>query len=123
MNPGFGSWLIGMSLGTGGGMLGMASVTFSVLAATTFVAALLYAISGFGFAVLAAPLFLLFLDDELNCPWRVDEIAGLTEAFSDSDLPYKINLVDWRNIDGRWRQTIMAERVALTEAAQTVTRK
>jgi uncharacterized membrane protein YfcA len=58
MNPGFGSWLIGMSLGIGGGMLGM----FIVLAATTFVAALLYAISGFGFAVLAAPLFLLFLD-------------------------------------------------------------
>jgi hypothetical protein len=33
-----------------------------VLAATTFGSALLYAISGFGFAVLAAPLFLLFLD-------------------------------------------------------------
>jgi uncharacterized protein len=32
------------------------------LAATTFVAALLYAISGFGFAVLAAPLFLLLVD-------------------------------------------------------------
>jgi hypothetical protein len=62
MNPGFGSWLIGMSLGTGGGMLGMAGGMFVVLAATTFVAALLYAISGFGFAVLAAPLFLLFLD-------------------------------------------------------------
>jgi uncharacterized membrane protein YfcA len=32
------------------------------LAATTFVAALLYAVSGFGFAVLAAPLFLLLVD-------------------------------------------------------------
>ena len=32
------------------------------LAATTFIAALLYAVSGFGFAVLAAPLFLLFAD-------------------------------------------------------------
>jgi uncharacterized protein len=32
------------------------------LAATTFVAALLYAVSGFGFAVLAAPLYLLFAD-------------------------------------------------------------
>ncbi len=31
------------------------------LAATTFAAALLYAVSGFGFAVLAAPLFLLFV--------------------------------------------------------------
>ena len=62
MNLGFGSWLIGMSLGAGGGMLGMSSGMFIVLAATTFVAALLYACTGFGFAVLAAPLFLLFTD-------------------------------------------------------------
>src|SRR5437870_839455 len=45
-----------------GGMLGMAGGIFIVLAATTFGSALLYAISGFGVAVLAAPLFLLFLD-------------------------------------------------------------
>src|SRR5258708_22895858 len=64
MSAGFGSWLLGMSLGASalGGMLGMASGIFIVLAATTFCSALLYAISGFGFAVLAAPLFLLFLD-------------------------------------------------------------
>jgi hypothetical protein len=49
MNAGFGSWLIGVSLGASalGGMLGMASGMFIVLAKTTFVAALLYAISGF----------------------------------------------------------------------------
>jgi uncharacterized membrane protein YfcA len=64
MSAGFGSWPLGMSLGASalGGMLGMASGIFIVLAATTFASALLYAISGFGFAVLAAPLFLLFLD-------------------------------------------------------------
>src|SRR5882672_6569651 len=62
MNPSFGSWLIGMSLGAGGGILGMASGMFIVLATTTFVAALLYAVTGFGFAVLAAPIFLLFTD-------------------------------------------------------------
>jgi hypothetical protein len=64
MNADFGSWLLGMSLGAGAmsGMLGMAIGIFIVLAATTFGSALLYAISGFGFAVLAAPLFLLFLD-------------------------------------------------------------
>ena len=54
MNSGFASWLLGM--------FGMASSIFIVLAATTFGSALLYAVSGFGFAVLAAPLFLLFLD-------------------------------------------------------------
>jgi uncharacterized membrane protein YfcA len=64
MNAGFGSWLLGMSLGASelGGMLGMAIGIFIALAATTFGSALLYAISGFGFAVVAAPLFLLFLD-------------------------------------------------------------
>ena len=64
MNAGFGSWLLSMSLrpSTSGGMVEMASGIFIVLAATTFGSALLYAISGFGFAVLAAPLFLLFLD-------------------------------------------------------------
>src|SRR6266478_8255371 len=64
MNVGFGASLLGMSLGVGalGGMLGIASGMFVVLAATTFVAGLLYAVSGFGFAVVAAPLFLLFLD-------------------------------------------------------------
>jgi uncharacterized membrane protein YfcA len=64
MNTGFGSRLLGMSLDTSslGEMLGMAIGIFIVLAATTFGSALLYSISGFGFAVLAAPLFLLFLD-------------------------------------------------------------
>jgi uncharacterized protein len=47
----------------------------------------------------------------------LDEMAGLTEAFSVSDLPYRVDLVDWRDIDDRWRRIIMAERVALSEAA------
>src|ERR1700746_2225785 len=64
MSAGFGPWLLGMSLGasTLGGMLGMASSIFIVLAAATFGSALLYAISGFGIALLATPLYLLFLD-------------------------------------------------------------
>jgi uncharacterized membrane protein YfcA len=56
--------VVGISLGASGmgGMLWMAIAIFIVLAATTFGSSLLYAISGFGFAVLAAPLFLLLLD-------------------------------------------------------------
>ena len=46
----------------------------------------------------------------------LDEIAELAEAFMDSDLPYKVDLVDWHDIDDRWRQTIAGESVALTEA-------
>jgi uncharacterized protein len=48
----------------------------------------------------------------------LDELAELSEAFSDSDLPYRVDLVDWHDIDDRWRQMIATERVALTEAAQ-----
>jgi uncharacterized membrane protein YfcA len=64
MNAGSGSWLFAMSLGASrlGGMPGMASSIFIVPAAATFGAALLYAITGFGIALLATPLFLLFLD-------------------------------------------------------------
>ena len=47
----------------------------------------------------------------------LDELAEVTEAFSDSDLPYKVDLVDWHNIDDHWQQTITAERELLTEAA------
>jgi predicted nucleotidyltransferase len=45
------------------------------------------------------------------------EIARLNEAFSDSDLPYRVDLVDWHDIDDRWRQIIAAERAGLTEPA------
>jgi predicted nucleotidyltransferase len=47
----------------------------------------------------------------------LDEIARLNEAFSDSDLPYRVDFVDWHDIDDRWRRMIAAERIALTEAA------
>jgi uncharacterized protein len=48
-------------------------------------------------------------------PLTLDEIARLAEAFSDSDLPYKVDLVDLRNVNDCWRQTIVAEFVALVE--------
>jgi hypothetical protein len=47
----------------------------------------------------------------------LDEIARLVEAFSDSDLPYRVEFVDWHDMDDHWRQTIVAERIVLTEAA------
>jgi hypothetical protein len=62
-----------MSLGSGapGGTLGMASGTFIALAATTFGSVLLYSIRGFGFAVVAGPLFPLLLD-----PARAIQLDG-----------------------------------------------
>jgi predicted nucleotidyltransferase len=45
----------------------------------------------------------------------LDETARLAEAFSNSDLPYRVDLIDWHDIDDRWRQMIVAGRQALTE--------
>ena len=50
-------------------------------------------------------------------PLTLDEIAALKEVFSDSDLPYKVDLADWYNIDSRWREIILADRVPLTALA------
>jgi uncharacterized protein len=42
-------------------------------------------------------------------PLVLDEIANLSEAFRDSDLPYRVDLVDWHNLDARFRQTIASD--------------
>ena len=47
----------------------------------------------------------------------LDETARLAEAFSDSDLPYKVDVVDWHTIDERFRELIAGERVPLGDAA------
>jgi uncharacterized protein len=45
----------------------------------------------------------------------LDEAAMLREAFEESDLPYRVDIVDWHAIDERFRGLIKAERVALAE--------
>jgi predicted nucleotidyltransferase len=45
----------------------------------------------------------------------LDELARLNETFSDSDLPYRVDVVDWHDLDDRWRAIIAAERIPLTE--------
>jgi uncharacterized protein len=89
VNAGLGSWLLGISVGTSAvsGMLGMAIGIFIVLAATIFGSALLYAISGFGFAVLAAPLFLLFLDPTRAIQLVIIISAALSIAILRGMLP------------------------------------
>lgn len=47
-------------------------------------------------------------------PLSLDETAVLAEAFSDSDLPYRVDLVDWQVIDERFRRLIAEQRVELT---------
>jgi predicted nucleotidyltransferase len=48
-------------------------------------------------------------------PLTLDEGAALAEAFSDSDLPYRVDIVDWYAIGDDFRRLIAGERRALTE--------
>ena len=45
----------------------------------------------------------------------LDKAATLREAFEESDLPYRVDIVDWHAIDEGFRRLIEAERVALAE--------
>ena len=50
-------------------------------------------------------------------PLTLDETASLADAFSESDLSYRVDIVDWHAIDDRFRQIIAHERVPLAERA------
>jgi predicted nucleotidyltransferase len=43
----------------------------------------------------------------------LDEEARLADAFCDSDLPYRVDLVDWHGIDDRFRRLVAAQRIRL----------
>ena len=58
----------------------------------------------------ARPLSDLDLAIDAGRRLTLDEIAELAEAFTESNLPYRVDVVDWRGIDERFRQTITAER-------------
>ena len=58
----------------------------------------------------ARPLSDLDLAVDAGRRLTLDEIAELAEAFTESDLPYSVDIIDWRGIDERFRQTITAER-------------
>lgn len=45
-----------------------------------------------------------------------DERAILAEAFSESDLPYRVDVVDWRSLEERFRGIIAAQRLPLSAA-------
>lgn len=42
----------------------------------------------------------------------LDELEILGEAFAESDLPFKVDLVGWQAISDGFRATIAAERIA-----------
>jgi predicted nucleotidyltransferase len=49
----------------------------------------------------------------------LDEFAVLAEAFSESDLPYRVDVVDWHKIDDGFRRMIASERVLLADVTKS----
>jgi uncharacterized protein len=43
-------------------------------------------------------------------PLTLDQMAELVEAFRDSDLPYRVDLIDWHSIDPCFRRLIAVAR-------------
>ncbi len=43
----------------------------------------------------------------------IEQLAALSEAFSDSDLPWKVDLVDWANTTEAFRKIIEAEKIVI----------
>jgi type I restriction enzyme S subunit len=52
-------------------------------------------------------------------PLTLDESARLSEAFRDSDLPYRVDLVDWHGIDDRFRTLIASQRIPCSRPSAT----
>jgi len=44
--------------------------------------------------------------------------ARLFEAFSESDLPWKVDLVDWATTDEAFRRVIEQQRVVVRNASE-----
>ena len=51
-------------------------------------------------------------------PLSIEEAALLREALEESDLPYRVDIVDWHAIDARFRDLVAAQRIPLTAAVR-----
>ncbi len=52
-------------------------------------------------------------------PLSIDRLAELAEAFSESDLPWKVDLIDWARTSPEFQARIAAEKVIIQQAAAT----
>ena len=48
-----------------------------------------------------------------NTPLSLDASSALAESFSESDLPFKVDLVDWASIDPAFREVIRRDGVTI----------
>ena len=46
-------------------------------------------------------------------PLSFEQLACIRDAFSESNIPYKVDIVDWQAIDDDFRAIIIAERLSL----------
>lgn len=50
-----------------------------------------------------------------DCPLSLEVSAALAEDFTESDLPYKVDLVDWATTAESFRQIIERDKVVVQE--------
>ena len=46
------------------------------------------------------------------------ELAGLADDFSNSDLPWKVDIVDWANTSEEFRKVILARKIEIQRPSE-----
>lgn len=64
-------------------------------------------------------LDLVIMGDE---PLPLDTLAVLNEAFAESDLPWKVDVVDWARTGAAFRRIVERDRVVLQQAEEAAQR-
>lgn len=50
-------------------------------------------------------------------PLSIDTLAALNEALAESDLPWKVDVLDWASTSAAFRRIVEAQHVVVQEAA------
>lgn len=53
-----------------------------------------------------------------DAPLSIDTLAALNEALSESDLPWKVDVLDWARTSDAFRQIIEARHVVVQEGGE-----
>lgn len=54
-----------------------------------------------------------------TAPLGLETLATLADAFSESDLPWKVDLVDWATTSDTFRSIISRDKVVVQQAAES----
>lgn len=50
-------------------------------------------------------------------PLSLDRLAALKEAFSESDLPWKVDVLDWATLSANFQQRVARSRIVIQKPA------